>query len=149
MALLRRGVQQEGCEAHDATLTARCIASLRKGGAAEASLAATTLGLHVLTLGEQNEARFRELQRDLLRTAQQGLPAATDALALCAFVCAEHRGTTLDAMTAIRALWKIGEPAARAAAVAAWAFLAASVSCALPAAEVESVGGRPIRYLLL
>lgn len=146
-ALLRQAVQEQACAANDATLTARCLVSLRKGSSQETALACNVLALHLVTLGEQSESRFSELRSALLRIAGRGdtlaeRTAAIEAVAAACFVCSEHRGTTLEVMSALRGLWGSGGAAARAAAVTAWSFLCASVGVALPGAEVEGVLGQ-------
>ncbi|KXZ43017.1 hypothetical protein GPECTOR_107g162 [Gonium pectorale] len=138
--MLRVDYRDRDCVAHSETLTSRCLASLKRGGPVEASLASQLLGLHVLTLGQPNEGLFQELRPELERSAGGGgagavsvQVAALEALALAAFVLCEDEEGTLGVMERLRGMWAAkGDVKARAAAVRCWSFLLTTLSGPLP-----------------
>lgn len=128
IGLLREGVQEEQCARSASTLVGRCSNCMRKGGAAESALAATLLGLHILTLGEQNDSLFAEISPDLEKVAVAGKSvackaAAIESLAVCCFVAAEDFMVTLQVMNKLRGLWRADSPKVKAAALRSWSLL--------------------------
>ncbi|GBF93321.1 hypothetical protein Rsub_06359, partial [Raphidocelis subcapitata] len=143
--LLRNSVREE-CWQHAATVIGRCQAALKKGGATEATLAATALALHVLTLGEPDESGYQGVLPDLLRAAKHGKSAAAraaavDALAVCCFVMAEDDRSTRAALDELRGVWAKRDAGAplRAAALRGWTFLFTSLAALPDAAAVEAL----------
>ncbi|KAG2494825.1 hypothetical protein HYH03_007066 [Edaphochlamys debaryana] len=129
--MLRVDYRPEDCGAHSETITSRCLAALKKGSAAESSLASQLLGLYVLTLGQPDEGLFESLRPELERAAAGSAgaaggtvqAAAVETLAIAAFVLVEDEATTRGVMERLRALWHKGDAKVRAAAVRAWSFL--------------------------
>ncbi|WIA18984.1 hypothetical protein OEZ85_003651 [Tetradesmus obliquus] len=142
-AMLRNQVRQDDCFQNASTLTGRCLSAIKKGGAAEAALAATALGLHMLTLGEPDENLFQEVHTDLGKAAKQGKGAAVkvaaaEALALCCFVAAEDEHTTLEVMEQLHALWGKDSAKLRATALRGWSLLYSSLSSPLATRQLEA-----------
>ncbi|KAG2436853.1 hypothetical protein HXX76_006373 [Chlamydomonas incerta] len=144
--LMRVDVRDDDCRQHSETITSRCLMALKRGSAVESSLASQLLGLHVLTLGQPDESLFESLRPELERTAGGAnggggavAAAAVDALVLAAFVlCEDELAGTRPVMDRLRALWKKGDPKARAAAVRGWSFLLTSLDAELSEAEAAA-----------
>eukprot|EP00195_Chlamydomonas_chlamydogama_P015533 CAMPEP_0202900152 /NCGR_PEP_ID=MMETSP1392-20130828/10135_1 /ASSEMBLY_ACC=CAM_ASM_000868 /TAXON_ID=225041 /ORGANISM="Chlamydomonas chlamydogama, Strain SAG 11-48b" /LENGTH=272 /DNA_ID=CAMNT_0049586485 /DNA_START=182 /DNA_END=997 /DNA_ORIENTATION=+ len=142
VAYLRDDVRDEDSEKHEESTIQRCLAALRKGGPLEMTLAATVLGLHVVSLPEPSERLFRSMQADLQKAAAQGRSpearaAATEALALVCFVAAEDDHTTIEVMNKMQQLWRKGDGPTRAAALRGWSLLFTSLNSVLPSSVVE------------
>ncbi|KAG2444151.1 hypothetical protein HYH02_009090 [Chlamydomonas schloesseri] len=144
--MMRVDVRDADCQQHSETITSRCLQALRRGSAMESSLASQLLGLHVLTLGQPDESLFEALRPELERTAGGAnggggavAAAAVDALVLSAFVlCEDELAGTRPVMERLRAMWKKGDPKARAAAVRGWSFLLTSLDGQLSEAEAAA-----------
>jgi hypothetical protein len=140
---LREAVREEDCLANDATITARCVQSLRKGSAQEAASAATVLGLHIITVAmSDGSSSYSEAQPELLRAAVQGKTAlarvaATEALAVSTFAACDDERETLDVMRQLAALWRQDSDKARAAAVGGWSLLFTTLGRGLSSGLVE------------
>lgn len=89
------------------------LGSLRRGGAAEATLAARALGLHVVTLGasDESESIFKDalpvLEPVILTSKSAATRAAVaEALATLCFVGAEGPHETLECMSVLAKAFK-------------------------------------------
>lgn len=139
---LKSEVKIDECENSEATVLARCLNSLRKGGANETALAAHVLGLLVITTGPA-ESVLDEVEADLVKLATQGKSApakvaAAEALAITCFVTSEGDDTTLRVMRRMKTIWAKGEARVKAAAMSCWSFLFTSLNSMLPADDVEA-----------
>eukprot|EP00891_Asterochloris_glomerata_P006389 jgi/Astpho2/6389/Aster-x0727 len=132
-----------GLIARQQTLGNQFLNSIRRGGAAEATLAARALGLLIVTLGASDEAERlqQEAQPVLERAAKHGTArmAAIEMLGITAFVAADH-STCRELMEDLQALWGVtgfkGQVAA--AAIRAWTLLLSSLPAwHLTASSVE------------
>lgn len=148
--LMRTTFKLEDAQKNEATLMGRCCHSLRKGSQTEAALAATLAGLHVLTLGGQDEALYGQLQPELARAIQDGgsapatRVAAIDALALACFVASEEEDSASNLLRGLASIWRRasggGDARVRAAATRAWSFVLTSTSPrVIGAAEIEGL----------
>lgn len=132
-AMLRADVLTEECQKHETTLISRCTASLKKGGDNEASLAATLLGLHVVTLGQPSDELFEQLKPDLSKAALQGSVqvrvAAIEALSIACFVASEDEAAAAQILGGLSSIWRKASVDARvrAAAVHSWTFLITTI----------------------
>lgn len=147
------------------TLLQQFLGSVKRGGAAEASLAARALGLLAITAGAGDVAEqiLSEASAPLTRLAKSASAsavriAAMEAIGMLSFVGTPEHGATEEAMTL---MWQIAghkgsqnssqklgasvpSPQVRAAALAAWSLL---LSCA-PSSQVAGYpGSREVKTL--
>jgi len=143
IGMLRSSVRADDCCQNATTITSRSQSSLHKGGATECALAATALGLHLLTIGNQDESTFQEVWPHLYKLAKAGKSpvakvAGVEALAVVCFCCSEDTVSTHEVMGQLQGLWKQGESSkVRAAAMRAWSFLYTSLRHSPSSATLE------------
>lgn len=140
--LLTGDVQYEECMLRVATFSQMFLGSLKRGGPAEAGLAARALSLHLVTLGAGAEAEG--IYKDALPVLEPVLltsksattrAAAADALATACFVGGEGPHDALDCMALLaRALAKAPQPAVLVSALRGWTLLLSTV----PAWQLDS-----------
>lgn len=140
---LRSDVRFDDCENSEATILARCINSLRKGGAHESAVASQVLGHLVVTLGPAPSI-LTEIEPELWKVASQGKSAASqvaaiEALAMVCFISSDDDETTERIMQRFRSLFTNGEGKVKAAAIAAWSFLCTSLNSVMHGDMVETV----------
>lgn len=133
ITMMRESYREFDCAKNEVTLTGRCLSSLRKGGQQESALAASALGLHIVTLGESSEKVLEEVSPDLEAVAKNGKgPAAKvsaiEALAVVTFVCSEGEHSTLEVLEKLRRIWgKAASPQVKAAGIRSFSFLVTSL----------------------
>ncbi|KAJ9504797.1 hypothetical protein QJQ45_021620, partial [Haematococcus lacustris] len=134
ISLLKSSVMTEQCAASSTTIVAACIHGVRRGGEAEAALAAQLLGLHSLTLADSCSSILDEVWYDLQRAAGPdssasvgvcgviGSPSLAAAMQACCSAQPDDH-TIWRVMTKCQAHWETGEEGVRTAALVCWAFL--------------------------